>query len=80
MFLCQPAVANLENTLSLKVSSHESSNTSRQFLNADTSSIPENFKTLCSVSFLLTEILADRADKNKKSFETLGKKCQVVTF
>ena len=43
MFLSRPAVANLENSLSLKISSHESSKTSRQFSNSETSSKPENY-------------------------------------
>ena len=80
MFLYRPAVANLENSLSLKTSSHESSKTSRQFSNSETSSKPENCLILCSVSSLLTEILADHADKNKRFFETLGTMCHVVTF
>ena len=42
MFLCRPAVANSENSLSLKISSHEWSKTSRQFSNSEMSSKPEN--------------------------------------
>ena len=72
MFLCRPAVANLENSLSLKISSHESSNTRRQFSNSEMSSKLENFLK-CSVSSLTIGILADHADKNNKLFETLGK-------
>ena len=43
MFLCRPAVANLENSLLLKISSNESSKTRRQFSNSETSSKPENY-------------------------------------
>ena len=81
MFLCRPAVANLENSLSLKISSHESSKTSRQFSNSEMSSKPENcLNSMFSVSSLMTEFLADHADKNKRFFETLGKMCNVVAF
>ena len=80
MFLCRPAVANLENALSLKISLHESSKTSRQFSNSETSSKPENcVQILCSVFSLMNEILADHADKNNQFFESLGKMCHVVT-
>ena len=80
MFLCRPAVANLENSLSLKISSHESSKTSRQFSNSETSSKPENCLNSTFNFSLMTDNLADHADKNKRFFETLGKKCHVVTF
>ena len=77
MFLCRPAVPNLENSLSLKIPSHESSKTSRQISNSEASSKPEN--CLNSIS-LMNETLADHVDKHKKIFETLGKICHVVTF
>ena len=80
MFLRSPAVANLENALSLKISSNESSKTSRQFCNSETSSKPENCLNFMFSSSLITEIFADHADKNKRISETLQKKCHLIKF
>ena len=45
IFLWRPAVASLENSLSLKMSSQESSKTSRQVSSCEMKSNPENFVT-----------------------------------